>query len=37
MERTDEEFRGLLQASGFHLLRVINTDSPISIVEVAPA
>ncbi len=37
LERTEEEFRRLLEASGFRLVRVVNTDSPISIVEAAPA
>ncbi len=37
LERAEEEFRKLLEASGFRLVRVVNTDSPISIVEAAPA
>jgi hypothetical protein len=37
LERTEEEFHRLLEASGFRLMRVLNTDSPISIVEAAPA
>jgi hypothetical protein len=37
LERTEDEFRTLLEASGFRLVRVVHTDSPISIVEVAPA
>jgi O-methyltransferase domain/Dimerisation domain len=37
LERTEEEFRRLLEASGFRLVRVISTDSPISIIEAAPA
>jgi hypothetical protein len=37
LERTEEEFRRLLEASGFRLVRIVNTDSPISIVEAAPA
>lgn len=37
LERTEEEFRRLLTASGFRLVRVVNTDSPISIIEAAPA
>jgi hypothetical protein len=36
LERTEEEFRRLLEASGFRLVRVISTDSPISIVEAVP-
>ncbi|MFL5343381.1 MAG: methyltransferase [Hyalangium sp.] len=35
-ERTEEEFRGLLAASGFSLVRVVNTRLPLSIVEAAP-
>ncbi|MCM3900403.1 MAG: acetylserotonin O-methyltransferase [Pyrinomonadaceae bacterium] len=37
LERTEAEFRRLLEATGFRLVRVVNTDSPISIVEAAPA
>jgi O-methyltransferase domain len=37
LERTEDEFRKLLEASGFRLVRVVNTDSPISIVEGTPA
>ncbi|HET9786855.1 MAG TPA: methyltransferase [Pyrinomonadaceae bacterium] len=37
LERTEAEFRKLLDASGFRLARVINTESPISIVEAEPA
>ncbi len=35
-ERTEEEFRVLLEAAGYHLNRVIPTDSPFSIVEAVP-
>jgi hypothetical protein len=35
-ERTEEEYRALLEAGGFKLTRVIPTDSPMSIVEAAP-
>ena len=37
LERTEEEFRKLLETAGFRLARVINTDSPFSIVEAKPA
>lgn len=37
LERTEQEFRTLLEASGFRLTRVVTTESPISIVEAAPA
>jgi hypothetical protein len=37
LERTEDEFRKILDASGFRLARVINTESPISIVEAEPA
>jgi O-methyltransferase len=37
LERTQEEFRRLLEASGLRLVRVVNTDSPISVVEAVPA
>jgi hypothetical protein len=36
-ERTEAEFRELLAAAGFDLLRVIATASPVSILEAAPA
>ena len=36
-ERTEKEFRELLAAAGFKLLRVIPTDLPTSIVEAKPA
>jgi O-methyltransferase domain len=35
-ERTEAEFRGLFDQSGFLLRRVIPTASPISIIEAAP-
>ncbi len=35
-ERTEAEFRALLAAAGFDLLRVIGTASPVSILEAAP-
>jgi hypothetical protein len=37
MERTEEQFRSLLEASGFKLNRVIPTPSPIAIIEAAKA
>ncbi|MGH9968972.1 MAG: methyltransferase, partial [Pyrinomonadaceae bacterium] len=37
LERTEEEFRRLLQASAFRLVRLVPTDSPFSIVEAVPA
>jgi O-methyltransferase domain/Dimerisation domain len=37
MERTEAEFRELLQKAGFRLLRVIPTDLPPSIIEAQPA
>jgi hypothetical protein len=36
LERTEEEFRRLLDASGFRLVRVIPTNSPIGIIEAVP-
>ena len=36
-ERTEEEMRGLLGASGFALRRVLPTGSPVAIVEAVPA
>jgi O-methyltransferase domain len=35
-ERTEDEFRALLAAAGFDLLRVIGTPSAVSIMEAAP-
>jgi O-methyltransferase domain len=32
-ERTEEEYRQLLQAAGFRLERVIPTHSPFSVIE----
>ena len=36
-ERTEEEYRGLFEASGFSLSRVILTSADLSIIEGAPA
>jgi hypothetical protein len=36
VERTEAEYAGLLEASGFELTRVIPTDAPTSIVEARP-
>ena len=36
-ERTEPEYRALLQKAGFILTRVIPTNSPVSIVEAVPA
>jgi hypothetical protein len=36
-ERTLEEFRGLLEAAGFQLTRVIPTASPFQLIEAIPA
>lgn len=36
-ERTEKEFAALLREGGFHLARVVNTESVISIVEAVPA
>jgi ubiquinone/menaquinone biosynthesis C-methylase UbiE len=35
-ERTETEYRTLLEASGFRLTRIIPTESPVSIVEGEP-
>ena len=35
-ERTESEFRQLLQSAGFKLLRVIPTELPPAIIEAAP-
>ena len=32
-EPTEEEFRALYKAAGFHLTRVVPTDSPFSVIE----
>jgi hypothetical protein len=32
-ERTEEEFRGLLGAAGFQLVRIIPTEAEVSIIE----
>lgn len=36
-ERSAEEFRSLLERAGFHLRRVVPTQSPVSVVEGVPA
>jgi hypothetical protein len=36
MERTEEEYRGLLAASGFELASVTATSSPVSVIEGRP-
>ena len=36
-ERTEEEYRRLLEAGGFRLTKVIPTESPMSIIEAEPA
>ena len=37
LERTEDEFRKLLEASGFRLVRVVHTDSPVSISGSRPS
>jgi hypothetical protein len=32
-ERTGDEYRDLLQQTGFHMTRIVSTASPFSIVE----
>ena len=36
VDRTESEFRTLFDAAGFHLARVIPTQSPMSILEATP-
>jgi hypothetical protein len=36
-ERTESEYRALLDKAGFKLTRVVPTESPVSIVEAVPA
>ncbi len=36
-ERTEEQYRALLEAGGFRLTRIIPTASPKSIIEAVPA
>jgi C-methyltransferase len=36
-ERTSEEYKNLLQQSGFHMIRIVPTASPFSIVKAKPA
>jgi hypothetical protein len=36
-ERTEPEYRGLLDKAGFRLARVVPTESAVSIVEAFPA
>jgi hypothetical protein len=35
-ERTEDEYRSLLQSSGFRLQRVIRTGSLVSLMEAVP-
>jgi hypothetical protein len=35
-ERTEEEYRDLLAASGFRLSRIVPTQSPLSLIEAEP-
>jgi hypothetical protein len=37
LERTEAEYRGLLEAVGFTLVRIIPTQAPLSIIEGVPA
>ena len=37
LERTEDEHRKLLQASGFELTRLVPTTSPLSLIEGVPA
>jgi len=36
-ERTEEEFRALMQQAGLRLTRVVNTDSIFQLIEAVPA
>jgi hypothetical protein len=36
-ERTEEEYRALLEKAGFRLSRVVPTASPVSVIEAVPA
>jgi O-methyltransferase domain len=36
-ERTSEEYQNLLQQSGFHMIRIVPTASPFSIVKAKAA
>jgi hypothetical protein len=36
LERTTSEYRDILRAAGFDLIRVIPTDAPVSVLESAP-
>ena len=35
-ERTEAEYRQLLESSGFVMVRVLSTNSPLSILEAQP-
>jgi len=37
LERTEAEYRVLLEAAGFTLVRIIPTQAPLSIIEGVPA
>ena len=36
-ERTEAEYRDLLGAAGFELLRVVSTEAPASVIDARPA
>jgi O-methyltransferase domain len=36
MERSEDEYRELLDAAGFRLTRVIPTQTPASVIEAVP-
>jgi len=36
LERTEKEYRELLKAAGFELMRVVSTASPVSVIEARP-
>jgi hypothetical protein len=35
-ERTEEEFRRLFERAGYHLTRIVATESPLSVIEARP-
>ena len=37
MERSEQEYRELLEAAGFRLTQVIPTQTPVSVIEAVPA
>jgi hypothetical protein len=36
-ERSESEFRAILSAAGFEMMRIVPTEAPVSVIEAGPA